>query len=145
MRFMQLFLITHPALNERDQVQEIHKCLKGFVFLGTDHYNWPGTRGSIEQIAAAAAPAIAWAMLDAKSAFADLEEFQSQSPRINHDFAFRGGENFPMACFYETRVSSTLPLMRKVNSTSSQQRQSMRDRSSIWSQNVSEFFSPSLV
>jgi hypothetical protein len=37
-------------LNDRDQVQEIHKCMKGFVFLGTDHYNSPGIQGFIERM-----------------------------------------------------------------------------------------------
>ncbi|KAH8656651.1 acyl transferase/acyl hydrolase/lysophospholipase, partial [Tricladium varicosporioides] len=95
----KLFLITHPMLNERDQVQEIHKCLKGFVFLGTDHYNWPSTKGIIDQISRLNKVLPASEM---KQTLADLDEFQSQSPRINHDFAFRGGENFPMACFYQT-------------------------------------------
>ncbi|KAH6665502.1 acyl transferase/acyl hydrolase/lysophospholipase [Halenospora varia] len=109
----KLFLITHPTLNERDQVQEIHKCLKGFVFLGTDHYNWPGTQGLLDRIARLNGLVGMSQVPEMKRAVADLEEFQSQSPRINHDFAFRGGENFPMACFYEMPSRQIHPWMKK--------------------------------
>lgn len=114
---MQLFVTSHPALNERDQVREIHKCLRGFVFLGTDHYNWPSTSGLLERMAIA--NKMIWTPTDAKAGLDDLAEFQDQAPRINHDFAFRGGENFPMACFYETGSSKGATFqMKKVSSSS---------------------------
>jgi len=81
-------------------VQEIHNCIKGFVFLGTDHYNWPSGVMLVDWLKKGFKQ-----FMPAKDHMQDLEELRSEAPRINHDFAFRGGENLPMACFYETATT----------------------------------------
>lgn len=89
-------------------------CLKGFIFLGTDHYNWPSTRVLLE-VMTSTSKQIRDVIPSFENHYANLEEFHNQAPRINHDFAFRGGETLPMACFFETQIARVFSLIKVSN------------------------------
>lgn len=94
----QVFLATHPSRTQHGDYLQLHRSLRGYVYLGT-----PQRHVIVPDI-----PAL-WrtlefgcdsATLGGKST--ELSHAISNVARINDDFRQVGGEDVPSLCYYET-------------------------------------------
>lgn len=94
--------MSSATRNSCPDVHQVHAAIQGFIFLGTRH------RGVFDR-SVTFTPwllSIIASWVYPKSALPQIlsqaSSFLNQYRRINVEFKEEGGENFPMACFYET-------------------------------------------
>ena len=104
----QIYVATHPSASSNPDFYQLHKLIRGYVYLGTPHkdIHSPDISKLWRALSAEAATS-----LGAKSP--DLEKAIFATSRINHAFQRLGGEDLPTVCFYETE--KTLIGISKVN------------------------------
>ena len=103
----QMYAATHSSTSSNPDFHQLHRLVRGYVYLGTPHKDiyWPDISKTWRALGAEAATS-----LGAKSP--DLEKAIFATSRINHAFHRLGGEDLPTVCFYE--VEKTLVGISKV-------------------------------
>lgn len=114
----QMYVATHPSRSSNPDFHQLHRSLRGYVYLGTPHkdVHLPDIPKLWRALGAEAATS-----LGAKSP--DLEKAIFATIGINHAFQRLGGEDLPTVCFYETEKTlvgitkaSCLVLLTQVSS-----------------------------
>ncbi|KAH6962463.1 acyl transferase/acyl hydrolase/lysophospholipase [Ilyonectria sp. MPI-CAGE-AT-0026] len=113
----EAFLSSHPDNTKRPRYTKLHKLIKSFVFIATDHYTgisdfatmYSGIPTSMRKTLQTLRP-ISEGSLDWLEGLMPLKE---QALYINHNFASQEGEKLTRACFYETEatpISMLIPM-----------------------------------